>query len=70
MTARNPWVLSEQEARARDDAIFEQFRAVSEQAIQRFATMEEAGVFMCRQGFGNPAVMAAVVRSMKRRSAP
>jgi hypothetical protein len=67
MTARrNPWALSKAEARAREDAILNDFLAAMVEADRRFVDPEQAWAWLSWQF---DAVRAEIMASLMRRSA-
>ncbi len=62
---RRPWVLTEAEARARDEAIFEQFTDAAKRA-DRFARPVQGMAWLKRQ-FGNLAIRQAIMRAVVRK---
>lgn len=64
---KNPWALSEAQAIAREDAIYDQFLAAVK-AADRFANQEMAEAWLKYQ-FRNTAVREAIMASLLRRSA-
>lgn len=64
---RNPWALTDEQARARDDAILTQYLAAVERA-DKFGNEAQGTEWLKRQ-FGHPEVRSAMMRAVVRRQA-
>ncbi len=62
---RNPWALTDEQARERDETIYRQFFAALPEA-DRIANPRRRIAFLERQ-FGHPAVRAAIMRAVVRK---